>query len=335
MRSLRALLFTMAIAGAIVGSPEPEPVPPPRPPVEVVVPGRPYAITAGYGAIWVLTETEVVRVNRDTAAIEARIPLGVAGFSGDGFTDPLGAIAAGNGAIWVATRTQGEPPGTVRGRRGPGIPGVYDPSGESLPEDIPDVPGALVRIDPRTSAVTPTPLPPGRAFDVTCGGGRVWVMAGRALIAFEDGREVAQREIEQEARLAHDGTSLWVAGRETLLRLDARLRDEMPPIVGGAYDVATGGGRAWFARADAVGLVRFEGGRPRTIDGTPTAALAAGGGLVWAADQDRGGAIRLDPVSGREISIHPAPGRRIGAIAADGDELWMIGAEGAVGRISV
>jgi len=169
---------------------------------------------------------------------------------------------------------------------------------------IADAAGArALRIDQRTGVTSTYPIGADPsdsvpAFDVTIGGGSVWL---------------ARPEAQEIVRLDAD---------------DGRVEERIPDV--DAYGVIFGEGALWYTTGDGR-LGRIDATTNRvTFDPVllaPTGILgntAVGGGDAWAIESDSGHVWRVDR-AGRATSFSLAPG--IGEMRATDDTMWVTNAD--------
>jgi len=100
--------------------------------------------------------------------------------------------------------------------------------------------------------------------------------------------------------------------------------------------LATGAGAVWAAAEDSGAVVRIDPGSGDVLEaiavGNGPSALAMGFGAVWAANRQDGTVSRIDPATGRVTDTLPA-GRAPVALVAAGGALWVADAAGTVLRL--
>jgi YVTN family beta-propeller protein len=232
----------------------------------ISVPGRPAAIVAGFGSIWVVDRSgdSLLRIDPGRSASPTRIPVG----------DQPSDVAASATHLWVtneaddsvsrvdpltervdATTPVGDAPATIAVGEG----GVWIADSKQ---------GRLTELDPATARPQGDP--------VRVGGRPTAVAAGEA--------------------------GVWVidSARGRLLRVSPGSRDvRAVRDAPGVSAVATGFGYAWITTAGGL-VERIDptelrpAGDPISVGGRPT-AIAAGDGFVWAADGREAKLTRIDP----------------------------------------
>ncbi len=274
---------------------------PPRQPAvrRIEVGGRPDAIAAGGGYIWV-GDSFAGTVKRLNPASKKPIPVEPAGFPTD--------VAGDGGGAWLALPDRGAvqrlsaDEGAAEPVKVKGFP-FQIAAGEDAVWAMAQ--SELQRIDPSGE---PGPLISlgGEGASVAAGEGSVWVARdNREVIRIDpQSGEIAggAAAIPGAFNVAVGEGAAWTLGAAgTLTRLDPA--DGQPaggPVqVSDALDVAAGLGYVWVASATG-GVVRFDpksgqqAGEP--IDVGPLAqALTVGEGSVWVADARDGGVYRVTP----------------------------------------
>jgi peptide/nickel transport system substrate-binding protein len=254
--------------------------------------GRPVAIAATPGAVWVADGDRglLVRVEPEQVRTVDTVPIG------PGTT----AVAAGAGAVWAVssnTRTLAQvnvATNTVVRRIGLGN-------------------GA------RAVAVGAGSVWVANALDGTVS--QIGLRAGRQL------RRIPVGALPGSVAVGAD--AVWVANESdgTVTRIDpSRGRPVATVRVGnGPAAVVAGAGGVWIANADDGTVSRID---PRANAVTATtrvrrrpAALAIADGAVWVADAGAGALTRLDPRTAQVIGSHRV-GAAPSALAAVGGQLW-------------
>jgi YVTN family beta-propeller protein len=142
------------------------------------------AIAIGAGAVWVVTDLEVIRINPGSNSVSATIPLGV---------DVPTGLAVGERAVWL----------------------VAKPSFRCCPVKAIGT-GTLTRIDPTTNSVEATVPLGGSPAGVTVGEGSVWIADAGAhsvvRVDPETNRVVARIKVGARPRgIAVGNGSVWVS----------------------------------------------------------------------------------------------------------------------------
>jgi ABC-type transport system substrate-binding protein/DNA-binding SARP family transcriptional activator len=283
----------------------------------------PSAMTVGAGAVWV-AEASAAQVERIDAATGTATPIAVG-------HDPS-AIVAGLGAVWVADTGDGtvsriNP--TDYFRRVATIPVGDGPSGIAVVRGalwVTDrLDDTLVKVDPtrdRFSKRITLAAPP------TCVAGTadaVWVCEPSIGIVEEVNATTAE-QVESvpvsggPTAVSAIGGRVWVTAADgTTSVIDPTHDDRVVTGVvgGGPASIAGADGSVWVGdpgHARLTSVVASRGGLVRThflATGTPTAALTAGKGGLWAATlaspaTHRGGTVRVVSFSLGEVRPDPA-----------------------------
>jgi DNA-binding beta-propeller fold protein YncE len=296
------------LSGPVASHPHPQPGP------HLVIGARTHVnsvgpLTTGYGAVWIIGQGVIYRVDPATARTVATIPApGVGG--------KLSGIAAGAGAVWV-TSNGGHvgvyriDPRANRVAAFIGLPpnptGITVAHGRVWVTEAKEGPGIVVRIDPRTNRISGPPI-------------RVGVGPGGIVSGV--------------------GT-LWVASMDYVSRIDPAT-GAVANARGGPWGGADSLGNAKLVRVDAAGagsLWTTDVNVVQRVDpatGHVTAAIPVPHawhvifwhGLAWAltgvAPSGLGTVVGIDPASNRVV-VHGAPFRGAPmAIAAGPDGLWVV-----------
>jgi DNA-binding SARP family transcriptional activator len=226
----------------------------------------PDAIATGAGAVWVLADRMLVRIDPAFGFVKTRmLPLGDASDISVG--SPAG-LAVGANSVWVE-----------------------------------DGASTLLRIDPRTRAVTRR-FDLGKGIDgVAVGAGSVWVTRGSPA---------------------------------TLLRIDPRTNSVTAriPIAGrGGVDapypigLTVGAGGVWVLNGNTGTVTRVDPAlaavtaTTKRISLDPT-RIAAGAGAVWVADAADDAIQRIDPATNQVVGAIPVGGLPV-VLAADRGGVWV------------
>jgi DNA-binding SARP family transcriptional activator/streptogramin lyase len=225
----------------------------------------PDAIATGAGAVWALSRG-IVRIDPAFGFVKSRtLPLGDSTDISVGC--PCG-LAIGAGSVWVE-----------------------------------DGVSTLLRVDPRTLAVTRR-FDLGQGIDgVAVGAGSVWVTRGSPATLLR----IDPRTNSVTARIP-------IAGRVGV---------DTPYPIG----VTVGAGRVWVLNGNTGTATRVD----PTLDAVTATTkrislnpirIAAGAGAVWVADAAADAVQRIDPATSRVVSAIPVGGLPV-ALAADGDRVWV------------
>ena len=259
---------------------------------EVPVTGRPSAVAAGAGAVWVADAVDgsVLRIDPEEQHVADRIGVG---------RDPE-AVVVGDGLVWVANSQdgtvsqinpdKGNVVDTVRVGNGPtGL--AFTPGAVWV---VNELDATLSRVSSRTGQVVGT-VPLGEnPTAIAAGLGAVWVTS-------------------EEAGL--------------LLRIDPASNSVSQTIsVGnGPSGVAVGSGAVWVASAPDHAISRVDPASGAVtkiaLDGAPRQLAFTDDGL-WSANTLEGRLVLVDPGEGavrRTIDVRTAPD----ALAGDGNRLWV------------
>jgi peptide/nickel transport system substrate-binding protein len=234
--------------------------------------GRPAAIAAGFGRLWVAdgANGRVLVLDPSTFRIEDQIPLGrepaalVASGNGMWVTDPasgtVSEIASGSHTV-VATVQVGTSPTAIAA--GAGALWVADAAS-----------GGLARIDPSTASVVDTISVGQPLTDVTLGLGSVWVTSASSGLLFAI--DPHGDRVTQAVSIGNGPSAVRVLG----------------PTV-------------WVANPPDDTLSQFDpgSGRIRKINASDPAALTVIDGALWVADRVHAALTRLDPATGIGVRI--------------------------------
>ncbi len=253
----------------------------------------PTDLAVGEGSVWVGNGTEsstsvfigpilssVSRVDPDTLAVLGTSKLPTADMGGEGGVQG-DSLVVGKGAIWAInpdlTLSKLDPQsGKVVARVPTSVVEIATgPNGVLWGLKPPPEPG-LVRVDPRTNAVTATIRIGSEGLsDVAVGAGAVWVSDEKGFVwRIDPGRRATQRTIAVANgvdALAFTSGSLWAVNplEGTLSRIDPSTNEVAKTIaIGGTpRDVAAGNGSLWVSDAGAsCGKPLYEGdGEPQYL----------------------------------------------------------------------
>jgi YVTN family beta-propeller protein len=262
----------------------------------VDVNGRPNAVVASGGLVWVLR-------SRSDRVMALRAPNGRrARFRPSVGTLPA-AMAAGYGRLWVGNQgeaqlvaiglrshqrtgapiqlpTEGKVVGVAAGERGVWV-------------GIRGDPGRVVRVSPsQRRIVKDIPMPDG-VQDLAVGAGAVWVIGRRSntvtRVDVSSGQTRAINVGADPAGLAIGSNAVWVtnSGDDTVTRVDAgSLVTRVIGVGDGPYRVAVGGGAVWVANRNDSTLTRIDPETNRRVAdpvevGANPFALDIAGSRVW------------------------------------------------------
>ena len=295
--------------------------------VETVHAGpTPEHVAFGFGALWVSTDGEVVRL--DPQGGDAKHVSLDAG---------SGPIATGEGAVWASqdravvridprTRRRGRPVAVIPDGRDDRVRSIATGEGRvwAAGDD------KLVQLDPKTGRTVGKPIPIGGGAErVVVAGDGVWALIATGF----------------EAR--RSGTVSLPENDGTLVRVDPKARKAVKRLKPGKNpaDVAAGGGNLWVVGTGDDGLRRLN---PKT--GTETGRASADSGdfvaadadSVWIADRRANKVGRFEPqtgeLSGGPFTIPSSEGdnsAEVGEIALGAGDAWIASPIGPdVGRIA-
>lgn len=269
----------------------------------VRVGGRPTAVAAGDGAVWV---ADSFAARGTLLESESRRPDRVS-FALDG---PAADVTVDGDGAWFALPEQ-----QIVERRDPEDP---DAGGETIELDgFPSVVAAgedavwvlsdrfLQRIDPASGAEEPVGVG-GFASSVAAGEDGVWVVVdNRELVRIDPGakrREGDPLELPEPFGVAVGEGGVWVlsaTGEVTRVDPDSLRVSSAPERVRGALDLAAGHGRVWVTAANRT-VTRLD---PETLEqtgeplrvGDEAASVSVGERAVWIANGGDGTLTRIDP----------------------------------------
>jgi YVTN family beta-propeller protein len=259
---------------------------------QISLPGRPSAIAAGGGYVWVasMRDGTVSRIDPATRAVQV-LRVG----------ESANGVAYGAGSVWVTNGAEREvaqvDPDSVTLVQtfdvGNGPAGVAA-SGEAV-WVANTIDGTVSRIDLEGGAVTTIPV----------GGSPAGIAAG------ED--------------------SVWVTSESTgvVIRLhaDSGTAAQTVGVGNGPTAVAIGEGSIWVANSQDGTISHIDPATSTVSDtigdvGTNPTAVAAGGGVVWVASARDGTIARVDAEAGRVdevIAVESSPS----TLALNGEKLWV------------
>ena len=243
---------------------------------QVPVGGRPVAVAAGLGAVWVANRDDrtVLRIDPKTRRVTRTIGLGT----------EVAGLAVGAGSVWVA----GGNDSVVVRIRSDGV----------IQARIPFPPVAQLGANP--------------VFAVTARAGSVWAAAFDGLYRIRAGTNEIDRVLRLQeppvaAVAARSDVWLLLARIFGLIRFSPALGSAVATLRVGQFPghVASGAGSVWVA--DGAGIVwRIEPASNRIagsirVGGGPY-DVAVGHGAVWTANSDDGTVSRIDPRDEREVA---------------------------------
>lgn len=260
---------------------------------------QPEDLAVGGGSVWVgnYLDATVARVDATSGAVSIFAPGG----------KPTG-IAFGNDAVWVTTEfgeTSGGAGSVIRFNPvtngidkviqvGDGVHAItysQSPEGVWVTNEVNDT---IVRIDPVSNAVDPSPVELGR---------------------------------KPEAIAAGDG-AVWVGGADrTLLRIDPTTRRITTiQLRSTPSAIAVGDGAVWVASDEGNSVIRVD---PTTdavvttiaVDAGPSGIAAADGG-VWVVASTAGSVDRVDPSTDAVVARFAVHGKPLAA-SAMGSDAWV------------
>jgi len=274
------------------------------------------SLTTGYGAVWIIGQGVIYRIDPATAKTVATIPT-----PGTGGKPPSG-IATGAGAVW-ATSNGGRPgvyridPRTNRVtsfiRLPPAPIAITVAHGRVWVTEAKEGPGSVVRIDPRANRVSGPPIRVGAGpGEIVSGAGTLWVTNSSYLSNVPD----VSRINPATGAVANPHGGSWGGtdrlGNAIVSRVDA-----------------AGAGSLWTTGVNVVQRVDPATGHVTAAIPVPHAwHVIFWHGLAWAltgvAPSGRGTVVGIDPASNRVV-VHGAPFRGAPmAIAAGPAGLWVV-----------
>jgi DNA-binding SARP family transcriptional activator/streptogramin lyase len=266
---------------------------------DVRVGGRPIALAAGYGAIWVADADDGTLLRIDPASGEVVKTIGLGA--------DVNSIAIGFGSVWVAG---GNDETLFR----------IDPSQNALV--------ATVHFG------TSDPLHPDPIFFVAAGRRAVWVTRRDSVVGISPATNEIAKTIPLPAHptdLGAGAGNVWVVTvDERLVRIDesSTTISETVQLPGGGASPVIAGGALWLiVFTENPGVWKFD---PRSLTQTATAplgdgfhfALAGGEGSVWAVDHDKGAVWKIDPRSTEATKLASVAFHPISVTAGEG-AVWV------------
>lgn len=313
----------------------------------------PAAVAAGEGSIWLAAQNTLgsggvlVRLSPGTNNIVKSIPL----------PSKPSAIVVGPRTVWIAAQLPGSPPTLSSG----GVVYLVDASSSRIiaRSRVPFVPlqgrtslavgagaawiasadGAVIRLDPRTAAVTRVTRTPLATDSVAVAGGSVWAAADGAVTYRIDARTGKVLNRPSRSRLAVRPTDLvaayghlWLTvGSPQLARTSPLVVRGSPravaiPVPDGPTRIRYGAGALWVRSLGEEGLLRIDPHSNRVVAKFRTAGggdVAFADGSVWATSFSDNIVQRIDPktntVTARIATRGLAP---MGIAVADG-AVWV------------
>jgi YVTN family beta-propeller protein len=285
---------------------------------QVRLPGRPTAIAAGGGFIWVVSERDgtVSRVDPATRDIQV-LRVG----------ESANGVAYGSGSVWVTngeerTVAQVNPDSVSLVQTfdvGNGPAGVAVGEGAVWVANAID--GTVSRIDLTRAAVTETPVGANPA-GIVVGEGSVWVTSETSgtVLRLDPRSGTPVRAItvgNGPTDIAIGAGSIWVANRQdgTVMQIDPLTNSVVDTVEVGRNpaSLVAGGGAVWVANAGDGTIARIVAG---DVDdtlplGSSPSSLALADGNVWAATlpslaSHRGGVLRVESPSISCACVDPA-----------------------------
>jgi DNA-binding beta-propeller fold protein YncE len=269
-------------------------------------------LTTGYGAVWIIGQGVIYRVDPAAARTVATIPApGVGG--------KLSGIATGAGAVW-ATSNGGHvgvyriDPRTNRVAAFIGLQpnptGITVAHGRVWVTVAKEGPGIVVRIDPRTNRVSGPPIRVGAGpGEIVSGAGTLWV---------------TNTSLGMNVNRSNPATGAVASARGRLWGGTDRLGNAKISRVD-----AVGAGSLWTTNVNVVQRVDPANGHVTATIPVPHAwRVIFWHGLAWAltgvAPSGLGTVVGIDPASNRVV-VHGAPFRGAPrAITAGPTGLWVV-----------
>lgn len=281
-----------------------------RPEVAIPLSGRPTAVAAAGGRIFVATvdSATLTEVDGRTGKIVRIVPLQIT---------PAAVAAAGN-RVWVADRRRGLVVAFVVG---------YERQAARI-------------LYPRVQATGPAGLNIREPVAIATGGGGVWLTDGSPRLTRIDARSGAVSQVAAGRTL--DGVTggagaVWAfsARTATVVRVDPRTRaftdririatrrgsDKHYPI-----GIATTPGTVWVLNGNTATVTRIDAAQGGVRDTIPIGmdrlprGIGTSGGTVWVANFD-GSVSRIAP--GRSTPSSIWVGDSLGAVVTTGSRVWV------------
>jgi DNA-binding SARP family transcriptional activator/streptogramin lyase len=314
---------------------------------------NPVAVAAGEGAIWLAGEDVrgrggvLVRLSPATNTVAESISL----------PSKPSAIEVGPQTVWVTAQLPGSPPTRSAG----GVVYVVDPSSSRIVarSRAPFVPlqgrtslavgagaawlagadGIVVRLDPRTAAVTHVTHTPIATDAVATSDRSVWAAADGGVIYRIDARTGAVVDRSGPSRggvrptdvvAAYRHLWLTVGPTQTLrtapLVIDGTLHAAVIRVPDGPTRIRYGAGALWVRSFGDRGLLRIDPDSNRVVGKFRTDGggdVAFGNGSVWATSFADNVVERIDPRTNAVVARIPTEGLSpLGVAGADG-AIWV------------
>jgi YVTN family beta-propeller protein len=208
--------------------------------------------------------------------------------------------------------------------------------------------GAVVRIDPQTSAAVGEPLQvPADAEAIAVGQGALWVASvapgdlgtpGEDVVTRIDlatGHTVATITVGRAPLdLAVTSGAVWVTnsggGGDGVARIDPQTNRLVGrPVRTGAspQSLAVGGGSLWVANHDAGTVTRIDQASGKVVADIPVLSephrVAYGAGAVWVGNWHDNSVSRIDPATNRVVGSPIPIGFRAGNLAVGAGGVWV------------
>jgi YVTN family beta-propeller protein len=275
----------------------------------ISVGGRPNAVVAAGGLVWVLR-------SRSDRVIALRAPSGRrASFRPQVGTFPA-AMAAGFGSLWVGSQGQSQLVAIgLRSHKRTGAPVQLPTAGKVVGVaagergvwvGIRGDPGVVVRVSPsQHRIVKQIPMPDG-VQDLAVGAGAVWVIGRRSnTVTRVDVATGSMRAINvgaDPAGIAIGSNAVWVTnnGDDTVTRIDTgSLVTRVIGVGDGPYRIAAGNGTVWVADRNDSTLTRIDPETNRRVAdpvevGSNPFALDISGSRVWVGSPPDRAVQRID-----------------------------------------
>jgi streptogramin lyase len=322
--ALASLMGALALAGVFSDEEEPAQLPRPettqadtsggegigseeaakRPDIKTIeVGGRPTAIAAGEGAVWIADS-----FSDEASAIDPLRP-GNPRPAHFALLGPAADVATGYGGVWFALPEQG----TVERRD----PSATASAGEQIPVE-------------------------GFPSGIAAGGGSVWAVSeslGLRIdpVSGEVGDEIGLGGFGSGVAVGEGWLWVVVDNRE-LVRIDASTGEDVeePIAVRDAFNIAVGDGSAWVVSASGT-VTGIDTGsleavsEPVRVRGALD--VAVGKQAVWVTSSDRT-VTRLDPATGEIVGAPLPVGDEPGSVSVGEGAVWVAnGGDGTVTRI--
>ncbi len=262
----------------------------------VPIGGRPGALSAGAGSLWVANtdDATVARVDPRSRRLTATIPTGIV----------ADALAANGDSVWAVTGSTSDPFVTAK------------------------------RIDPRFDAVGETirvPTSPGGSANVAVANHSPWIAPTFGFVTHVERSGRVLRRIDPRSdptSIAIGAGVIWIVDRYagTLTKIDTQGVLTTTPVGNGPTGVAIGAGAVWVIDSLDDLLVRVDA-RSATVRATvrvgrSPAAVTVAAGSVWVANRRDRTVSRIDPRTNRVTATIDVRGSPEGLAAANGG-VWV------------